>query len=136
MGVLARAVPAELAAAFATLGPAPEHRQIRPPQTGLVMARGRTGATGDAFNLGEVSATRCSVELAEGAVGHAYVLGRDRDHALVAALCDALLQTDRAEAVRRAVIAPLARAEAQRRAAQASKAAATRVEFFTLVRGG
>lgn len=136
MGLLARAIPAELAAFLGTLGPMPAYRLLRTPQTGLVMARGRAGATGDAFNLGEVSATRCSVQLSDGTLGHAYVLGRDRDHALRAALCDALLQTGAADRVREQVLAPLVRAEAERRGAQARKAAATKVEFFTLVRGG
>jgi alpha-D-ribose 1-methylphosphonate 5-triphosphate synthase subunit PhnG len=99
------------------------------------MARGRAGATGAPFNLGEVSATRAAVRLADGTVGIGYVLGRDKAHAERAALCDALMQGPRAEAVRATVIAPLAAAEAGRRAARARKAAATRVEFFTLVRG-
>jgi alpha-D-ribose 1-methylphosphonate 5-triphosphate synthase subunit PhnG len=136
MGVLARAKPADLAAAFEDLRDLPCHRVIRPPQTGLVMARGRAGATGDAFNIGEVAVTRCAVELPDGVQGHAYVAGRDRDHALQAAVCDALMQTDRAEFVRSAVLLRLEQAESARRAVQARKAAATRVEFFTLVRGG
>lgn len=134
MGLLARAPAAALAAAMdgVTL---PDYRLLRAPQTGLVMARGRAGGTGDAFNLGEVSATRCSVEIAGGVQGHAYVLGRDRDHALRAALCDAMMQTDRAASIRDRVLAPLAQADQAQRQAQARRAAATRVEFFTLVRG-
>lgn len=139
MGLLARAEPGALAAAVAALwaeiGGAPEAVDLRPPQTGLVMARGRAGATGAAFNLGEVSATRCALRLADGAVGVAYAVGRDRAHVRRAALCDALMQTSQAAAVRRCVLAPLAEAEAARAAARAARAAATRVEFFTLVRG-
>jgi alpha-D-ribose 1-methylphosphonate 5-triphosphate synthase subunit PhnG len=136
MGLLARAEPGALAAALTALGPLPAHEALRAPQIGLVMARGRAGATGGAFNLGEVSATRCTVRLGEGgAVGTACVLGRDKDHARNAALADALMQTDRAAAVRALVLAPLARAEAARRGVRARKAAATKVEFFTLVRG-
>lgn len=135
MGLLARARPEALDAAFGNLGRLPAYRVIRQPQIGLVMARGRAGATGQPFNLGEVSATRCSVEIEGGPTGHAYVLGRDRRQALQAAVCDALMQTAQGETVRAVVLAPLAEAEAGRRAAQARKAAATRVEFFTLVRG-
>jgi alpha-D-ribose 1-methylphosphonate 5-triphosphate synthase subunit PhnG len=134
MGVLARAEPAALAAAMAGLGAPPAVDFLRPPQIGLVMARGRAGATGAAFNLGEVSATRCAVRLATGETGFSCVLGRDKAHAERAAICDALLQGPRADEVRRAVLEPLARAEADRRAARARKAAATRVEFFTLAR--
>ena len=135
MGLLARARPDALADAFARLGAMPEYRLLRQPQIGLVMARGRAGATGDAFNLGEVTATRCAVELGDGTIGHACVIGRDRDHALRAALCDALMQTKRAEAVRSGILEPLQQAEAAARTQQARKAAATRVEFFTMTRG-
>jgi alpha-D-ribose 1-methylphosphonate 5-triphosphate synthase subunit PhnG len=48
---------------------------------------------------------------------------------------DALLQTDQGPALSTAVLAPLQAEEAARRSASATKAAATRVEFFTLVRG-
>jgi alpha-D-ribose 1-methylphosphonate 5-triphosphate synthase subunit PhnG len=134
MGVLARAEPAALAAAMASLGPLPDLEHLRPPQIGLVMARGRAGATGAAFNLGEVSATRCAVRLATGETGFACVLGRDKAHAERAAVCDALLRGGRAAEVRDAVIGPLERAEAARRETRARKAAATKVEFFTLAR--
>lgn len=135
MGLLARAEPASLGHAMAALAPLPAATALRAPQVGLVMARGRAGGDGAAFNIGEVSATRCTLRLDDGTVGTACVLGRDREHAHNAALCDALMQTALAAAVRTAVLAPLARAEAARRDLRARKAAATKVEFFTLVRG-
>ena len=100
------------------------------------MVRGRAGGTGVRFNLGEATVTRCAVELDDGTVGHAYVLGRDRRHAELAALFDAMLQTSgRREAIERDVIVPLAEAGLERRRAAEARAAATRVEFLTLVRG-
>ena len=135
MSLLARAPAARLAELTETLGPLPAHEWLRHPETGGVMVRGRMGGTGAAFNLGEMTVTRCALKLADGTVGHAYVQGRDRRHATEAALADALLQTDRAEEVLDAVITPLAREAAERRARRAEKAAATRVEFFTMVRG-
>ena len=136
MGLLARAEPARLAALWAVLGAAIDHGVLRAPEIGAVMVRGRTGATGAPFNLGEMSVTRCTVRLtACGTVGHGYVKGRDRDHARTAALVDALLQTDMAARVRVAVLEPLAQAEVAARQVRSTKAAATRVEFFTLVRG-
>jgi alpha-D-ribose 1-methylphosphonate 5-triphosphate synthase subunit PhnG len=112
----------------------PDHVWTRPPEIGLIMARGRVGGEGGAFNLGEVSATRCVVTLRSGEVGHACVLGRDKAHARAAALVDALMQTDAAADIRRGVIEPLARAERARREDAARKAAATKVEFFTMAR--
>ncbi len=133
MGLLARAAPARLADLLPA--PLPEHDILRAPEIGSVMVRGRIGGTGAPFNLGEMTVTRCSLRLKGGAVGHAHVQSRDRDHALRAAIVDALMQTDAAPALRRDCLAPLAAEEAARRAARAGKAAASKVEFFTMVRG-
>lgn len=132
MGLLARATPARLAQLFPDL---PAHDLLRPPEIGAVMVQGRAGGTGSAFNLGEMTLTRCAVRLASGAVGHAHVQGRDRAHATRAAVIDALMQTDRAADLGAQVLAPLQAEETSRRTARAARAAATRVEFFTLVRG-
>lgn len=135
MQILAKAPAAELSRVFAAFGSAPDHTILRAPEFGAIMVQGRMGGTGRAFNLGEMTVTRCSVRLAEGAVGHAYIAGRDADKARTAALCDALLQGPQADAVRHQVLAPLQALIEQRRADHAAKAAATKVDFFTLVRG-
>jgi alpha-D-ribose 1-methylphosphonate 5-triphosphate synthase subunit PhnG len=132
MGLLARAKPARLAELFPAL---PSHDLLRQPEIGAVMVQGRIGGTGLPFNLGEMTVTRCSLRLASGAVGHAHVQGRDKGHALRAAAVDALMQTAEAAEVQAAVLTPLHEAETARRANRAAKAAATKVEFFTLVRG-
>jgi alpha-D-ribose 1-methylphosphonate 5-triphosphate synthase subunit PhnG len=136
MGVLARADTARLEALWADHGGGAAPEPVRPPEIGLVMVRGRAGGTGQRFNLGEMTVTRAAVRLPDGRVGHAYVKGRDKRHAELAAAFDALLQDDaRRDAVLAAVIEPLAEAEAERRHALAAKAAATKVDFFTMVRG-
>jgi alpha-D-ribose 1-methylphosphonate 5-triphosphate synthase subunit PhnG len=132
MGLLARANPARLAQLFPDL---PAHDMLRPPEIGAVMVQGRTGATGQPFNLGELTVTRCALRLASGAVGHAHVQGRDKAHATRAAVLDALFQTEAASDLSTTILAPLQAEEASRRQARAAKAAATKVEFFTLVRG-
>lgn len=135
LGLLAKAPAGELAQLWAAAGIAPVHHVLRAPEIGAVMVRGRAGAVGAAFNLGEMSVTRASIRLADGMVGHGYVQGRDRTHALQAALIDALMQTDAAGQVDRAILAPLRKAAADRQTARAAKAAATKVDFFTMVRG-
>jgi alpha-D-ribose 1-methylphosphonate 5-triphosphate synthase subunit PhnG len=133
MGVLARATAAELAERLAALPPVPPHRRLRGPETGLVMVRGRAGGDGGPFNLGEMTVTRCAVRLTDGRVGHAYVAGRDGRQAELAALLDALmLDEDARPAIETAVIVPLAEVQAARREEQARRAAATRVQFFTM----
>lgn len=133
MGVLARASAAEIEGLLPALPALPPHRRLRGPETGLVMVRGRAGGDGAPFNLGEMTVTRCAVRLEDGRVGHAYVAGRDGRQAELAALLDAML-LDAAERplVQQAVIAPLAAAQAARREETARRAAATRVQFFTM----
>ncbi|PWC27163.1 phosphonate C-P lyase system protein PhnG [Pseudoroseomonas aestuarii] len=133
MAVLARTGLAALEARLAGAPPLPPHTRLRGPETGLVMLRGRAGGDGGPFNLSEMTVTRCAVRLADGTVGHAYVAGRDKAQAELAALLDAALQ-DPAQrpALMAAVIEPLAEAQAGAAAAESRKAAATRVQFFTM----
>jgi alpha-D-ribose 1-methylphosphonate 5-triphosphate synthase subunit PhnG len=134
MGVLARASAAQIAERLADLPESPpRHVRLRGPETGLVMVRGRAGGDGAPFNLGEMTVTRCAVRLPDGRVGHGYVAGRDQRQAELAALVDALMLSAAARpAVEAAVIAPLAAAQQAARQAEARKAAATRVNFFTM----
>jgi alpha-D-ribose 1-methylphosphonate 5-triphosphate synthase subunit PhnG len=136
MAVLAHAGTDEIATALAALGPTPAHAEVRPAETGLVMVRGRVGGDGAPFNLGEATVTRCAVQLASGEIGFGYVLGRDRDKARLAALADALWQSAQYQAaVERDVLAPLRGRQQERLARTREKTAATKVDFFTLVRG-
>ncbi len=114
----------------------PAHENLREPENGLVMLRGRAGGDGAPFNLGEATVSRAAVRLASGEVGIGYTLGRDRDKAGLIALCDALIQTaDHAAVIEAQVLAPLrARIDAERRR-KTAETAATRVDFYTLVRG-
>lgn len=132
MGLLARATPEHLSALFPDM---PDHDLLRGPEGGTVMVRGRQGGTGAPFNLGEITVTRCSVRLACGVDGHAHVQGRNKDHARRAAVLDAMLQTENGAALQDAILVPLALSEAARREARSRRAGATRVEFFTMVRG-
>ncbi|MEO1639833.1 MAG: phosphonate C-P lyase system protein PhnG [Pseudomonadota bacterium] len=134
LGLLAKAKPDALATLWAGLD-TPEHQLLRAPEIGGVMVRGRAGAVGAAFNLGEMTVTRCSVKLSCGTVGHGYVQGRGKDHALQAAMIDALMQTDRADEVEAEVLTPLRDAANQAKTTRAAKAAATKVDFFTMARG-
>lgn len=132
MGLLAKADPSRLAALMPEL---PAHSFARPPEIGAVMVRGRAGGTGAPFNMGEMTVTRCALTLAGGEVGHAYVQGRDKQHATRAALVDALMQGPEADRIRAEILTPLAAEAKTAKTVRAEKAAATKVEFFTMVRG-
>ncbi|WP_332693550.1 phosphonate C-P lyase system protein PhnG [Devosia sp.] len=112
----------------------PAHTKVRGPEIGLVMVRGRAGGGGAPFNLGEASVSRASVRIASGEVGHGYCLGRDMAKAEIIAVIDALWQRDPAR-VEAEIVEPLrtfaTNSDQQRR----DETAATRVDFFTMVRG-
>ncbi len=109
------------------------HTVLRGPETGLVMLRGCMGSTGNAFNFGEATVTRCTLSLPSGIEGHAYVMGRNTEHAKRAALCDALYQAapEKLAPILGAIESHLASCHQT----VAAKAAATKVDFFTMVRG-
>jgi alpha-D-ribose 1-methylphosphonate 5-triphosphate synthase subunit PhnG len=134
--LLATAVPEDLERAVATLGSLPEHVVLRSPEIGLVMVRGRAGGTGDPFNLGEMTVTRCTLRVND-AIGFGCVAGRSARRAELVALCDALLQLDAwNERVERAVLAQLRAAQALRDAELAKRRESTRADFVTVVRSG
>ncbi len=134
MRLLALATADELAEARKALPEMPDFVPLRPAETGLAMVRGRAGGTGMAFNLGEMTVTRCAVRLEGGQMGVSYLAGRDSRRAESAALFDGLLQAGVATHVSSALLQRVSSrlaTEAERRAREAD---ATRVEFFTMVR--
>ena len=136
MAALAKARPEDLEQAWEGTPDQPGYDFLRRPQIGLVMVRGRAGGTGEAFNLGEMTMTRASVRLQSGTVGHGYVAGRRERHAELCAVFDALAQEPaRRDDVLARVIEPLEAAAAARRQARRVRTEATKVEFFTMVRG-
>jgi alpha-D-ribose 1-methylphosphonate 5-triphosphate synthase subunit PhnG len=135
MAVLAHSDLAEISDRLKAIA-LPAHENLREPENGLVMVRGRIGGDGAAFNFGEATVSRAAVRLSTGEIGFGYALGRDRQKARMIALCDAMVQSDRfAGLVETKVVAPLRAAISGKRTRKAAEAAATRVDFYTLVRG-
>ncbi|MGY2047134.1 phosphonate C-P lyase system protein PhnG [Methylobacterium sp. JK268] len=135
MALCAQATAEDLAAALDGLGPVGAAEDLRPAETGLVMARGRIGGDGRPFNLGEMTVTRAAIRLPEGGTGFAYHLGRDRRKARLAAILDALWQEPRRRPAVEAALAGIAERRAAEAETQARRIAATRVNFFTMARG-
>jgi alpha-D-ribose 1-methylphosphonate 5-triphosphate synthase subunit PhnG len=135
MAVLAHSATADIEGRLGMVA-LPMHEDLREPENGLVMVRGRVGGDGAPFNLGEATVSRAAVRLSTGEVGFGYTLGRDREKARLIALCDAMVQSaDLAGAIETEVVAPLRAAMIERRNRKVAEAAATRVDFYTLVRG-
>ena len=136
MALLAKASVEDLESGWAALSDRPRYEFLRPPETGLVMIRGRAGGTGQPFNMGEMTVTRCAVKLAAGSVGHGYVAGRNRRHAELAAVFDGLMQCgEHRPMLDESLLDSIEKKLASSHREAAAKTAATRVDFFTLVRG-
>ncbi len=136
MGILAGANGEVLAELVSSSGLDTACEMLRGPETGLVTVRGRMGGGGDAFNTGEATVTRATVRLAGGSIGHGVMLGRDKEKARLSAIVDAHAQ-DAAllEMIENSILAPLVAAAGVADQKRREEAAATRVDFFTMVRG-
>lgn len=136
MAALASAPGEMVRQVWAAAGFEVEAQPVRGPETGLVTVRGRIGGGGAPFNFGEATVTRATVKLATGEVGHAYALGRDKEKARMSAIADALWQDPaRRPEVEAKVVAPLRAALAEADERRRAETAATKVDFFTMVRG-
>lgn len=136
LSALASASGAELMELWGRLGIDPACEMVRGPETGLVALRGRIGGGGSPFNFGEATVTRATVRLENGAVGHSVALGRDRRKAKLIAILDALAQDPEMETkIDAEIVRPLAESLAARDTKRRAETAATKVDFFTMVRG-
>lgn len=134
LNTMAAAAADSLVAAWSSWADKPQFKPVRGPETGLVMVRGRAGGGGAPFNLGEASVSRATVRLETGEIGHGYCLGRDLDKARLIAVFDALFQRDPAS-VETQLLAPLRAGATAADLKRKQETAATRVNFFTMVRG-
>jgi alpha-D-ribose 1-methylphosphonate 5-triphosphate synthase subunit PhnG len=136
MALLAQATAQELTQFWGQWADKPQVETLRGPETGLVMIRGRIGGGGAPFNLGEATVTRATVRLGNGVVGHAYSLGRQGEKVRLAAVFDALWQEPvQRQAVEDAILAPIAQRLNDNLEHRRAETAATKVDFFTMVRG-
>lgn len=136
MSVLTHSRPDELLAHWQPLNLSPQFERIRAAETGLTQLQGRMGGTGKRFVMGDMTVTRAVVQMDGGVYGYSYVSGRNKAHAELCAVIDALLQIQGMdELLHKRVIAPLAALQQERRQQRAREVAASRVDFFTLVRG-
>ncbi len=135
LSVLAKAPADRVEALWNELAAAPLYTLLRRPEIGLVMLQGRISGSGAPFASGEMTVTRAAVRLDSGELGIGYVGGRHPRQAEFVAVLDALGQrTDWRQEIEERVVAPLTQEAEARHRLRASKAAATKVDFFTVAR--
>jgi alpha-D-ribose 1-methylphosphonate 5-triphosphate synthase subunit PhnG len=135
MEALAKADQSALEDAWAGLEPKPAFSAVRGPETGLVMIRGRIGGGGAPFNLGEATVSRATVRLKTGEIGFGQTLGLAPRKAELAAIFDALAQREEHVEAVADLVASIESIIAEQDAEHLRRTAATRVDFFTMVRG-
>jgi alpha-D-ribose 1-methylphosphonate 5-triphosphate synthase subunit PhnG len=117
--------------------PPPVFSFLRKPGVGLVMVQARAGGSGPRFNLGEMTVTRCTVQLEGGYTGCAYVAGRSPGHAEAAAVLDALLQDPRHhDSIMKEIILPLEAGLKEKREGEAARTDSTRGRILHHGEGG
>jgi alpha-D-ribose 1-methylphosphonate 5-triphosphate synthase subunit PhnG len=135
MTIFAAATAEELERAIGSLADLAAVADLKSPEMGLVMLRGRIGGDGAPFNIGEATVTRAVVRLVTGEIGYGVRLGRDATAARSAAILDALWQAPRTRRhIEAAVLQPITERLQTDQEEKSRQAAATRVEFFTLAR--
>jgi alpha-D-ribose 1-methylphosphonate 5-triphosphate synthase subunit PhnG len=135
LSLLAKAPADRLDALWQELGATPVYTVLRRPEIGLVMVQGRISGSGAPFAAGEMTVTRAAVRLASGQLGIGYVGGRHPRQAERVAALDALAQMPQwQQAIEDRIVTPLANEAEARRRLRLSKAAATKVDFFTVAR--
>lgn len=135
LSLLAKAPAVRLEALWGGFGSVPAYTLLRRPEIGLVMVQGRISGSGAPFAAGEMTVTRAAVRLESGQIGIGYVGGRYPRQAEIVAAIDALGHLhewhDRIETE---IVTPLMGEAEARRQLVATRAAATKVDFFTVAR--
>jgi alpha-D-ribose 1-methylphosphonate 5-triphosphate synthase subunit PhnG len=106
---------------------------VKGPEVGLCMVPAQVSGVGESFGLGEVTVTRCIVDV-RGDIGVGYVLGRDHSHAYYAAIGDALLQGRWSMSFEADVLQPIRQVRQEAELTRAGEVDLTRVNFDTMVR--
>ena len=134
--LLGSADPVDLEAAIKELANKVEITHVMKPETGMIMVQAKADGSNGRFNLGEVTVSRCVLEVNNNFMGTSWVMGSDLRHAELAALFDALLQDpDTHDQLATTLIKELKAKQTAKNERLARDASDTRVEFFTLKRG-
>jgi len=119
----------------------PRYSLLKAPEVGMTMVRAKTGGTGQAFNMGEMTVTRTVIRLNDinaqnDVIGFGYTAGRNTQKSELIAVIDACFQlSEYAASITKLLLQPLQQLRQQQKNQQTAQVSATKVNFFTMVRG-
>jgi len=136
IGLLGSADPKDLEAARKEHAKGVEITHVVKPETGMIMAQAKADGSNGRFNLGEITVSRCVLEVKKIYMGTSWVMGSDLRHAELAALFDGMLQDPvTRDKLTNTLIKELKIKQTVKNERLTQDASDTRVEFFTLKRG-
>ena len=104
------------------------------PEIGSIMIQGRAGGTGDKFNLGEATLTKCIVKFQE-KTGYSYHLGRNLIKSEYGAILDALMQIESYNSKLLMYVKEFQEEIQKEKTKIIAGSSESKVDFFTMVRG-
>ncbi|MFH2058198.1 MAG: phosphonate C-P lyase system protein PhnG [Pseudomonadota bacterium] len=136
IGLLGSADPADLESALEKLNPTLEYTHIVKPETGMLMVQAKADGSNGRFNLGEITISKCILQINGQYMGAGWTMGSNLRHAELAALFDGLFQDPVFQKTLDNTLIPLLKEKQQAlNDCRLKDAADTKVEFFTLKRG-
>ena len=104
------------------------------PEIGSIMIQGRAGGSGDKFNLGEATLTKCIVKFQE-KTGYSYHLGRNLIKSEYGAILDALMQIESYHSKLLMYVKEFQEEIQKEKTKIIAGSSESKVDFFTMVRG-
>lgn len=136
LSVLAKSSLQDILHHWEPLGISPDFNYLKSPEFGMVMVRAPASGSGQLFNMGEMTVTRCVIQLPSGVIGYGYTSGRDKEKSQLIAIIDACFQDEKFKmSIEENVLHSLATALREKENNEAAKVKSTKVDFFTMVRG-
>lgn len=136
IGLLGCADPADLESALKELNMGSDYALITGPETGMLMVQAKADGSNSRFNLGELTVSKCILEIKGKYIGTGWVMGSNHRHAELAALFDGLLQDPaHHDRLMETLMPRLEEKQRIKTKALIKEASDTKVEFFTLKRG-
>lgn len=136
LSVLAKSTLDAIQTRWHPLSIKPEYRFLKKPEIGMVMVRAQADEAGQKFNMGEMTMTRCVIQLANNELGFGHCSGRDKTKAELIAVIDACFQLEEYQAIiSENLLQALEALLVDQYQQQSAQVAASKVNFFTMVRG-
>ncbi len=136
LSILAKSALSNIVECWDSVDIDPVFSFLKKPEVGMVMVRAKAGGDGQQFNMGEMTVTRCVIQLDSKEIGYGYTSGRNPKKSKIIAVIDACFQVNTLnKTIENNIISPLENILMEKESKQKNKVDSSKVDFFTMVRG-